>query len=198
MIVGWKGHGEITERERGGGGGESLSERETERHSFANTLPFCSNAQRRRWLSCVCVCVCVRVCVCVCVREREDGVLSHPLADLVSCLCDTLVWFYLTLELPVNSTSEHRHTHPLHAHIHALIAHTRTRARSRAHACVRVHAHTHLLIQIHTRACTNAHTLPPHVDRLVGLVVKASASRAEDPGFESRLRRDFFGVESYQ
>ena len=32
----------------------------------------------------------------------------------------------------------------------------------------------------------------------LGLVVKASASRAEDPGFESRLRRDFFGVESYQ
>ena len=28
-------------------------------------------------------------------------------------------------------------------------------------------------------------------DRLVGLVVKASASRAEDPGFESRLSRDF-------
>ena len=36
------------------------------------------------------------------------------------------------------------------------------------------------------------------VDRLVGPVVKASASRAEGPGFESRLRRDFFGVESYQ
>ena len=34
--------------------------------------------------------------------------------------------------------------------------------------------------------------------RLVGLVVKAAASRAEGPGFESRLRRDFFGVESYQ
>ena len=32
----------------------------------------------------------------------------------------------------------------------------------------------------------------PVTDRLVGLVVKASASRAEDPGFESRLRRDFF------
>ena len=29
--------------------------------------------------------------------------------------------------------------------------------------------------------------------RLVGLVVKAFASRAEDPGFESRLHRDFFG-----
>ena len=26
---------------------------------------------------------------------------------------------------------------------------------------------------------------------LVGLMVKASASRVEDPGFESRLRRDF-------
>ena len=35
-------------------------------------------------------------------------------------------------------------------------------------------------------------------DSLVGLVVKASASRAEDPGFESRLCRDFYGVESYQ
>ena len=34
-------------------------------------------------------------------------------------------------------------------------------------------------------------------NRLFGLVVKASASRAEDPGLESRLRRNFFGVESY-
>ena len=38
----------------------------------------------------------------------------------------------------------------------------------------------------------------PATDRLGGLVVKASASRVEDPGSESRLRRDFFGVESYQ
>ena len=38
----------------------------------------------------------------------------------------------------------------------------------------------------------------PVFHRLVGLVVKASAPRAEGPGFESRLRRDFFGVESYQ
>ena len=29
--------------------------------------------------------------------------------------------------------------------------------------------------------------------RLAGLVVKASASGAEDPGCESRLRQDFFG-----
>ena len=34
--------------------------------------------------------------------------------------------------------------------------------------------------------------------RLFGLVVKASASRAGDPGFKSRLLRDFNGVESYQ
>ena len=35
----------------------------------------------------------------------------------------------------------------------------------------------------------------PHAsgDRLGGLVVKAFASRAEDPEFESRLRRDFSG-----
>ena len=44
-------------------------------------------------------------------------------------------------------------------------------------------------------ACCD-HSLKNH--RLVGLVVKASASRAEDPGFKSRLRRDFSGVESYQ
>ena len=30
-------------------------------------------------------------------------------------------------------------------------------------------------------------------DRLVGLVVKASTSRAEDPGFEYRVRKDFSG-----
>ena len=40
---------------------------------------------------------------------------------------------------------------------------------------------------------------PPHHtahgtgDRPDGLVIKASASRAEDPGFESRLRWDFSG-----
>ena len=33
--------------------------------------------------------------------------------------------------------------------------------------------------------------------RLVGLVVKASASRAEDPGFQSRLRRDFSSGSSH-
>ena len=31
-----------------------------------------------------------------------------------------------------------------------------------------------------------------HGNRLVGLVVKVSALRVEDPGFKSRLRRDFF------
>ena len=46
-------------------------------------------------------------------------------------------------------------------------------------------------------ACRELHwSLSPSV--LVGLVVKATASRAEDPGFEFRLRRDFFGFESYK
>ena len=35
--------------------------------------------------------------------------------------------------------------------------------------------------------------LSPLVYRLVGLEVKASTSGAEDPGFESRWRRDFSG-----
>ena len=42
-------------------------------------------------------------------------------------------------------------------------------------------------------------SIPGTPNRLVGLVVKASASGAEDPEFESRLRQDFFfRVESYQ
>ena len=47
-------------------------------------------------------------------------------------------------------------------------------------------------------ACCCSVSVSTVSDRLVGLVVKASASRAEGPGFESRLCRDFFGVESYQ
>ena len=41
--------------------------------------------------------------------------------------------------------------------------------------------------------------LSPHVglDCLVGLVVKASALRADVPGFKSRLQQDFFQVKSY-
>ena len=35
-------------------------------------------------------------------------------------------------------------------------------------------------------------------DRLVGLVVKAFATRAEDPEFESAFDGIFFGVESYR
>ena len=39
--------------------------------------------------------------------------------------------------------------------------------------------------------CNSDLTHLPSTDRLVRLVVKASTSRAEDPGFESRLRLDF-------
>ena len=47
------------------------------------------------------------------------------------------------------------------------------------------------LVQCYTPFSSNT-------DGLVGLVVKASTSGAEDPGFESHLRRHFSGVESYQ
>ena len=39
---------------------------------------------------------------------------------------------------------------------------------------------------------------PPGMDRLVGRVVKASASRAEGPRVRILLAPGFFGVESYQ
>ena len=45
------------------------------------------------------------------------------------------------------------------------------------------------------RTATGCHE---STNRLVGLEVKESASRAEDPRFEFRLPREFFGVESYQ
>ena len=40
--------------------------------------------------------------------------------------------------------------------------------------------------------CQSGQPIQQH--RLAGLVVKASASGAEDPGFESRLRRDYSGL----
>ena len=65
-----------------------------------------------------------------------------------------------------------------------------------------VPAHVHNLILAGSVRCITEEDrcfADPHsMDRLFGLVVKASDSRAEDPGFESRLRRDFFGFESYQ
>ena len=55
-----------------------------------------------------------------------------------------------------------------------------------------------VVIDLSVSQCVNIPPLPSVTHRFVGLVVKASTSRAEGPGFESRLRRDFFGVESYQ
>ena len=56
------------------------------------------------------------------------------------------------------------------------------------------HFHTHDRRNVHSSHSPHIPppTTPP-LDRLGGLVVKASASGAEDPGFESRLRRDFSG-----
>ena len=45
--------------------------------------------------------------------------------------------------------------------------------------------------------CSSVHIdfgpFSPHADHFAGLVVKTSASGAEDLGFESRLRQDFSG-----
>ena len=48
-----------------------------------------------------------------------------------------------------------------------------------------------LPLLLHFLGCNPLPPAPEHC--LAGLVVKASASGAEDPGFESRLRRDFSG-----
>ena len=56
-----------------------------------------------------------------------------------------------------------------------------------------------LTLVAYLKHSTVSPTASPHLQfHLVGLVVKASASGAEGPGFESRLRQDFSGVESYQ
>ena len=51
-------------------------------------------------------------------------------------------------------------------------------------------------VMIRSVSTTLLHLITLH--RLVGLVVKESASRVEDLGFQSRLLWDFTGVESYQ
>ena len=54
--------------------------------------------------------------------------------------------------------------------------------------CIYIYIHTN--INIHTYLSLS---LSLSLDHLGGLVVKTSALRAEDPGFASRLRRDFSG-----
>ena len=59
-----------------------------------------------------------------------------------------------------------------------------------------VYSHSHACHPACVQICTLLRS--SHLYRLTGLVVKASASRAEDPGSESRLHQDFFRVKSYQ
>ena len=96
------------------------------------------------------------------------------------------------------------------------------------HTCINeyLHAYMHASLQTYTSVCVCLHAckyshilslLPPSQreifsitqinspslslplpDRLVGLVVEATALRAEDPGFESHLRQEFSGVKSCQ
>ena len=48
--------------------------------------------------------------------------------------------------------------------------------------------------QVYLLAPLRTWTVVSAVDRLTGQVVKASASGAEDPGFESHFGRDFSGL----
>ena len=48
------------------------------------------------------------------------------------------------------------------------------------------------------RLCSCVFCAYQFMNRLVGLVVKASASGVEDPGFESSLRWNFSGSSHYQ
>ena len=59
--------------------------------------------------------------------------------------------------------------------------------------CVRVYVRECVCVSASTLSKNVSDTGSCHLssDRLAGLVVKVPASRAEDPGFESRLRRDF-------
>ena len=63
-----------------------------------------------------------------------------------------------------------------------------------------LHLHTVLQVwgQLTKCVCCVEKGLSDVTNHLVGLVVKASASRVEEPRFESHLCQDFSRVESYQ
>ena len=67
--------------------------------------------------------------------------------------------------------------------------HKRSRAHTHVHACIINYQKVFPWCIFMTGILPGNHVCLS--DRLGGLVVKASASGAEDPGFESRLRRDF-------
>ena len=118
--------------------------------------------------ACVCVCVCARACMCVSVRERDSEREFCPLSGFR---------YTVTLRpVPVCRTEATRI-----GSLGITAAYRQPYSRWTP-----------------ARRFTAVGEKLSTTDRLVGLVVEASAFRAEDSGFESRLRRDFFGVESYQ
>ena len=79
------------------------------------------------------------------------------------------------------------HSCPCNASLHPIVTST----------CIStLPALLHHKFMMHVTLHTNVHVMLHHTpllgDRLVGLVVKASALRAEDPGFKSHLHQDFF------
>ena len=110
--------------------------------------------------------------------HRSRWSIGHQ-RPLTIVLCSGLLWscsgiLVNKLQSYIH-TCIHTHTHLcVHAYTYTDITHTHT------------HTHTHIYIYIYIYIHTYIY------------VCKVSASRAEDPGFESRLRRDFFRVKSYQ
>ena len=151
---------------------------------------------------CVCVCVCVcGVCVCVCLCVYVSVWCESVCACAHACLC---VRVHACVCVCVCVCARAR------ACVYVFVC-VRARVFAFAFVCVCNHAsnaekyflqHTrlHTALSVTTSGCVYLGLLCPcnrkkssqHEHRLVGLVVKASASRAEGPGFESRLRRGFF------
>ena len=147
---------------------------------------------------CVCVCVCVYVCgechVCMCLCECLKG-QQHtyiPMFRKAESACPGRSRTANTLFLGISHRRLGKFTHSTHyAGLQCLLKHE--------HMHAQAHSRTYTQNGFGTvweAVCVECLFWTSVL--YCCLCPCASASRAEGPGFESRLRRDFFGVESYQ
>ena len=157
---------------------------------------------------CVCVCVCVRACVCVCVRAR---VCLCVCAMMIIMRMVTIMMFHLH-PIPTEAGVAHpvtlglylpggyNHKYPRH---HPTVTVFQLTSRDIDSPQIQESVKTFLdsdIVQRFEKVCRACSLSsfsyffflffysppPPLLNRLIGLVVKASASRAGGPGFESR------------
>ena len=134
----------------------------------------------------MCMCACVRTCVCA---------NAHVCAHTQVCTCTCLparVCTYISSAIPTASSRKphsrlHTHTQPLTTK--ATVSTLSVLPNNHPYYCYLTPLTASPQAPCLLSQSSHCYTLP---DRLFGLVVKASASRVEGPGFESRLRRDFF------